>query len=194
MTRVELKHVICWKRCFDFIQNSIQFNRFVIVPVDKASNNIGIVCKFFYIQKLIVKINNSGNFQVSLISKDAIMNNYSSMLKSKYNITNTLPSLPYLFWIPKFHKTPVDFRYITSGRHTVTNVLSKQISICLKHLLNIERTNCKFLHKFDNIKNHYIIDNNKDIIECENLTIVATSKMSRHMISKCCILTFPKTN
>ena len=104
------------------------------------------------------------------------------MLKSKYNITNTLPSLPYLFWIPKFHKTPVDFRYITSGRHTVSNVLSKQVSICLKHLLNIERTNCEFLHKFDNIKNHYIIDNDKDINEfmrksnnCRNSKNVKTS-------------------
>ena len=141
---------------FNNIKNSQDLNeihnRFVIVPGDKASNNIGIVCKFFYIQKLILEINNSGNFQVSPISKDAIINNYFSMLKSKHNITNTLPRLPYLFWIPKFHKTPVDFRYITSGRHTVSNVLSKQVSVCLKHLLNIERTNCKFLHKFDNIK------------------------------------------
>ena len=89
-------------KVFNNIKNSQDLNkihnRFVIVPVDKASNNIGIVCKFFYIQKLILEINNSGNFQVSPVSKNAIMDNYSSMLRSKYNITNTLPSLPYLFW------------------------------------------------------------------------------------------------
>ena len=67
-------------------------------------------------------------------------------------------------WIPKFHKTPIEFRFITSGQNTVINELSKVAGIVLKAMLKLEKTNCKFIHKFDVIKNYYIIEDNKDVI------------------------------
>ena len=36
---------------------------FVITPVDKASHNIGIICKFFYLEKINEEVDNSGNFK-----------------------------------------------------------------------------------------------------------------------------------
>ena len=72
--------------------------------------------------------------------------------------------MPFVYWIPKFHKTPIDFRFITSGRNTVLNELSKVADTGLKAMLKLEKTNCKFIHKFDAIKNFYIIEDNKDII------------------------------
>ena len=39
---------------------------FVIAPIDKASNNVSIVCKKFYIDTLIAEIQNSYTFEPSL--------------------------------------------------------------------------------------------------------------------------------
>ena len=94
---------------------------FVIVPVDKAAKNIGIICKAFYIQILKKEIMESGNFKEASVDVDYIINKYSSFVK-RYNYkTPNNKDLPFVYWIPKFHKTPIDFRFITSGRNTVIN-------------------------------------------------------------------------
>ena len=137
---------------------------FVITPV---SNNIGIICKFFNL-KIIEEeeVDNSGNFKQVSLSEVTRVKYYTALLQNKYNTSDILlPNLPLLYWIPKFHKNPVDFRFITSGRYTAANNLSKHVGVCLKNLLFIEKHHCKALHKFDEIKNYYIIDSNKEIIQ-----------------------------
>ena len=140
-------------------------NQFVIVPVDKASKNIGIVCKLFYLQVLKEEIVSYGNFMHSDKTVKNIVEDYSSRIEEKYNNLSTHLSLPIVCWIPKFHKTLTEFRFITSGRHTVINTLSKKIAIGLQSMLKLEKTQCKFNHKFDGIKNYYIIDSNKEVID-----------------------------
>ena len=85
-----------------------------------------------------------------------IVHDYSSLIKQKYNIISTLPNLPFIYWIPKFHKYPTDFRFITSGRYTVINTISKKIDNALQSMLKLEKTQCNFNHKYDGIKNYYI--------------------------------------
>ena len=107
----------------------------------------------------------SGNFTQSNYTVPDIVSKYSSILKEKHNISFKQSNLPFIYWIPKFHKYPVDFRFITSGKNTVINTLSKFIDICIKHFLDVEGHHCKLVHKFDGIKDYYIIDNNKEVIQ-----------------------------
>lgn len=142
---------------------------FVITPVDKAPKNIGIICKKYYLEILKNEIN-SNNFLTSVENIGTILADYSSLLQSKFNhpLDNVRNKLPFMYWIPKFHKVPIDTRFITSGRNTVINVLSKYIGICLKHLIQIERNQCNLTYKYNNIKNFYIIEDNKEIVEYMN--------------------------
>ena len=137
-------------------------NHFIIVPMDRAPKNIRIICKYFYLQTLNDEIVKSGNFTQSNYTVPDIVSKYSSILKEKHNISFKQPNLTFIYWIPKFHKYPVDFRFITSGKNTVINTLSKFIGICLKHLLDVGH-HCKLVHKFDGIKDYFIIDNNERI-------------------------------
>ena len=139
---------------------------FVITPVDKASKNIGIICKKFYLEVLKKEIE-SANFQTSSNETHAVISDYSKLLKDNYNYNpiHVPTALPFIYWIPKFHKTPVGTRFITSGRDTVISALSKNIGIGLKHMINIEKTNCKIKHKYKQVRHFYIIEDNKEIIE-----------------------------
>ena len=138
---------------------------FVFTPVDKASNNIGIICKYFYLKVLADEILHSGNFQYNNFNKDNIINNYSLLLKSSGSNSNISKDMPFVYWIPKFHKEPIEPRFITSGRHTSANELSKLLGIGLKSLLNAQRTRSKFQHNYDGIRDFYIIDDNKPVIQ-----------------------------
>ena len=88
-------------------------------------------------------------------------------LQDKFNtdITSIPAKLPFIYWIPKFHKSPIGTRFITSGRSTAINILSKKASLGLKHMLNIEKRYCRNKYRFTGHKYCYIIDDNTEVIE-----------------------------
>ena len=63
-------------------------DKYVIVPADKASNNIVFVCKAHYINCLIKELgidsNNSGNptYKRTTFDKDEILQNHKSFMSS----------------------------------------------------------------------------------------------------------------
>ena len=59
---------------------------------------------------------------------------------------------------------PIGFRYITSGRNTCVNSLSKILSICLKSLLEVTKRHSYNIHKFDQVRDYIITDSNKDVL------------------------------
>ena len=108
------KHENNYLKCLSSLHN-----KYVIVPADKASNNIVFVCKSYYFECLIKELginsNTSSNttYKPASFDKDEILANHRSFMTS-LNIPSGKESedLPYLYWIPKLHKTPCKERYI----------------------------------------------------------------------------------
>lgn len=147
---------------------------FVITPVDKASKNIGIICKAHYLRVLKEELL-SFHFVNSNVDSQTVFNNYSDLLKQHYNIDTSLTTkdLPFIYWIPKFHKTPTGTRFITSGKETVINLLSKKITIGLKHMLKIEKNHCQNKFNYTGNRYFYITHDNNELIKYmvnQNLT------------------------
>ena len=105
---------------FDYLKKFQE--HFVITPVDKASKNIGIICKQYYLKVLKEELN-STHFEPSYLDFQTIISNYSQLLRQSYNMdTTSAPNnLPFVYWMPKFHRSPIGTRFITSGRDTVIN-------------------------------------------------------------------------
>ena len=141
-------------------------DHFVITPVDKASKNIGIICKSFYLDILKSELQ-SNHFETSNIEPLTIISNYTQQLQDDYNedVTSIPPKLPFIYWIPKFHKSPIGTRFITSGRNTAINFLSKKVALGLKHMLKIEKNYCKNKYKFTGQRYYYVIEDNIEVIE-----------------------------
>ena len=91
-------------------------NKYVFVPADKAPNNIIIICKRYYIETLIKEL------RLDNCSTPTGNSTYTSCQMSTENIVNTQDTfmkflgtelsgdnkrLPYLYWTPKLHKSPV---------------------------------------------------------------------------------------
>ena len=83
--------------------------RFVVVPADKAPNNIIFICKAYYLQCLMDELNLSAS-----------------------NSTNTTyKRVPSLYWIPKLHTYPNKQRFIAGSSKCST----KKLSILLTAIL-----------------------------------------------------------
>ena len=105
-------------------------DKYVVVPVDKASNNNAFVCKTYYINCLGLN-NNKGNptYTLTTLSKEEVINNHKSVLQSfRIKTASDFPSLPYIYWIPKLHKNPYKQRYIAGSSNCTTKPLSQKLT------------------------------------------------------------------
>ena len=116
--------------------------KFVIVPVDKASNNFAFICKTFYVQRILSEISDNPTYnKVDNHTKEEIIKLNSEMCKTfDLNITVKQNSLPSMYWIPKMHKNPIGARFIVASKNCSTKTLSKVVSKVFKMLFShVER-------------------------------------------------------
>ena len=88
----------------------------MVVPIDKATGNIALICKRFYASVIAKELglgnNNTTDTYNSITntSTDTIINSNINDLRSKFciddvNIVNQC--LPHMYWLPKMHKSPI---------------------------------------------------------------------------------------
>ena len=137
-------------------------NKYVFVPADKAPNNIMIICKRYYIETLIKELgldNSStatGNstYTPCQMSSEDIVNTHDTFMKSfGIELSDNDKRLPYLYWTPKLHKSPVKHPFIAGSSKCNT----KQLSSLLTKILTVIKTG---LEKYCSIKTSHTGVNN----------------------------------
>ena len=156
--------------------------QYVIVPADKASNNIVFVCKTYYIQCLLLELGLSEprkckTYKPITLSKDEILTNHRSVLSS-FNISPSHEDshLPSLYWIPKLHKYPHKQRFIAGSSVCSTKSLSKVLTLILSKIKNGIQTCCDTVYSRSGINQMWILKNSKELLE--NLKSHSLSKVS----------------
>ena len=120
-------------------------NKYVFVPADKAPNNIIIICKRYYIESLIEELaldncsTSTGNstYTSCQMSFEDIVNTHDTFMKSLgIELFGDDKRLPYLYWTPNLHKSPVKHRFIAGSSKCTT----KQLSSLLTKILTVMKT------------------------------------------------------
>jgi hypothetical protein len=154
-------------KCFCSLHNT-----YIIVPADKASNNIVFVCKSYYFECLIKELginnNTSSNatYEPTSLDKDEILANDRSFMTS-LNISSGKESkdLPYLYWIPKLHKTPCKERYIAGSSTCSTKELSIHLTKIMSAVNEEEQKYCETVHSRSGINHMWILKTSKDHLD-----------------------------
>ena len=111
--------------------------KYVLVPIDKATNNITIICKKHYVTVILkdTGILDAGNEAYEKINKnqeEIIQDNLEYNTRLKLSNVSKDKSLPIVYWIPKLHKNPVGSRFIIASKNRSTKVLSKAVTNVFK--------------------------------------------------------------
>ena len=144
--------------------------KFVVVPIDKASNNVALICKRFYIQKLLNEVGVPGNqsptYELSEEDPENIVHN-NALLCEKFGITleERLKALPFMYWLPKMHYNPPRARFIIASSTCSTKPLSKITSSIFKHIFNQVRNFHKKSYFYKNYNRFWVIENSAPVIE-----------------------------
>ena len=112
-------------------------NEYVVVPADKAPNNIICICKKHYVECLIQELGIDGSdgsptYTASTFTKDEIIDNHMLVISSfGISFPKDDCDLPSLYWIPKLHKSPYKQRFIAGS----ANCSKKPLSVLLTSIL-----------------------------------------------------------
>ena len=123
-------------------------DKYVVVPADKAANNVIFVCKKYYVSCLFSELgldDVSGNptYTATTLSKDEIITNHMSVLSSfGLHVDENDSELPRIYWIPKLHKVPYKQRYIAGSFKCSTKPLSKLLTTILTAVKDGIQTYC----------------------------------------------------
>ena len=156
--------------------------KYVMVPIDKASNNIAFVCKRFYALVLMKELGLIGSTtstytKLDQLSPDDVIQQHITELKQKFNITveEDMSTLPDIYWIPNLHKNPVKFRFIIASKHCTTKTLSKNISSIFSLFQKHVETYHKKTHFFSGIKSYWIVQDRGPVLEAVKKSLARKS-------------------
>ena len=96
--------------------------KYVLVPIDKATNNIAMICKKYYITVILKEIGilDAGNKTYEIIYKnqeEVIQGNLEYNTHLKLSDGSKDKSLPIMYWIPKLHKNLVGSQFIITSKN-----------------------------------------------------------------------------
>ena len=114
---------------------------FVLVPADKAANNVLVVCKKYYIETLMkelgistTSISPNSTYIPSTDSFDEILKSHCKFIESVGSeMSEENKNLPHLYWTPKLHKVPFKHHFIAGSNKCTT----KDLSCLLNKVLTI---------------------------------------------------------
>ena len=149
-------------------------NKYVIVPIDKATGNIAFVCKRFYasviVDELGLRDQTSTSTYKSVIDKTSneITKKHVKFLKDKFGLLDHPAEntrLPNIYWLPKMHKNPIKFRFIIAAPDCSIKPLSKAVAAVFRLLQSqIESYSLKSKF-FSGVNTFWVIQNNRSITQ-----------------------------
>ena len=160
-------------------------SKFVVVPIDKASNNVAIVCKRFYITSILDELGIPGNSSSTyeLIDKPALSIIEDNHHLVQYILGSKLDekslSLPQIYWMPKMHYSPCRKRFIIASAHCSTKPLSKIISKIFRHIFNQIHNYHEKCTFYKNYNKFWVIQNSSPLLK--NLDEINLKKNAREI-------------
>ena len=146
-------------------------DKYVIVPTDKAANNIVFVCKRYYYECLLSELGYKDNNQKSaytptnLNKKEVIDNHTTALMSFGLEIKEQNSELPLLYWIPKLHKRPYKQRFIAGSSKCSTKPLSALLTTLLGKIKDNLHSYCDTIYERSGMNQMWILKNSKELLE-----------------------------
>ena len=158
------KHVLKNRVHLDYL-NKLHEN-YVIVPADKAANNVIVVCKKYYLDVVLKELESTNTYQevhsdcISVVSR-----HLKYMVQNYIFVQEQQEHLPSFYWLPKLHKNPYGARFIAASNKCTTKQLSSLLTSCFKTILIHYKQYCSGIYKNTGVNCFWIIDNSMEVLD-----------------------------
>ena len=143
-------------------------NEYVLVPADKASNNIIIVCKKYYTEVIRKELDGkSGKASTYVHCRDSVdqivQKHLAYMQITKVKVAEDMKRLPGFYWMPKLHKNPYGHPFIAASASCTTKPLSKLLTHCLRLILKHYKEYWKGIERRTGVNCFWVINNSIEV-------------------------------
>ena len=158
------------KSSFRHLKQGIQeFHRkYVLVPADKAANNVVVVCRLHYVNTLKQELD--GTCTRAYLETDtdevSVVNAHLNDLPVKFSVcvNEGQDKLPTMYWLPKLHKRPYKARFIANSSSCTTTELSKLLTSCLTAIKSHVIRYCETVYETSNKNWFWSIKNSGEVL------------------------------
>ena len=156
----------------DVVEYLTQLHKnYVLVPIDKAGNNIAIVCKIYYVEVILKEIGQIGTgnstYEKTTKNRDEIVE--ENMMYSKQHlgleVEYSEKDVPIMYWIPKMHKDPPGARFIIASKQCSTKKISKAVSSTFKLIYNQIENFHKKAKFLSNYNKFWVLQNTEPVLD-----------------------------
>ena len=133
-TKVKFKQVLRDRAHLGYLK-AFQ-DKYVLVPADKAGNNVIIICKQYYrevvCKELELKPGKPLTYQQCTLSSGDIVGKHLDYMRAQgIKVPSVMHKLPSFYWLPKLHKNPYGNRFTAASNACTTKPLSGLFTACL---------------------------------------------------------------
>ena len=156
------------KSSFRHLKQGIQeFHRkYVLVPADKAANNVVVVCRLYYVNTLKQELDGTRAYLETDTDEVSVVNAHLNDLPVKFSVcvNEGQDKLPTMYWLPKLHKRPYKARFIANSSSCTTTELSKLLSSCLTAIKFHVIRYCETVYETSNKNWFWSIKNSGEVL------------------------------
>ena len=112
--------------------------KYVLVPADKAANNVVAVWRLHYIDTLKQELSGTKAYEQTSEKEKSVINNHTFHNATRFvvSVNEDQKGLSTFYWLPKLHKQPYKARFIANSSSCRTTELSKLLTSCLSTIKN----------------------------------------------------------
>ena len=144
---------------------------YVLVPADKAANNVIIVSKTYYIDTLVkelrinnVNINNQTYIPIDDSFETTVKSHNQFITSGGLEMSDEDQNLPYLYWTPKLHKSPYKQMFIAGSSKCTTKDLSCFLTKVLSTIKDVLVRYCNTKTSRSGVNNMWILKNSTSLL------------------------------
>ena len=143
-------------------------SKYVLVPADKASGNVIVVCKKHYLE-VLEEVNATTTYEHFAENYSKLVNEHLKfMTASRIVVQPDCRCLLQFYWLPKIHKKPYGARFIAASKTCTTKPLSKLLTSGLKLITNHFREYCNGIFCRTGVNCFWVIDNSQQVLSTLN--------------------------
>ena len=156
------------KSSFRHLKQGIQefHGKYVLVPADKAANNVVVVCRLHYVNTLKQELDGTRAYLETDTDEMSVVNAHLNDLPVKFSVcvNEGQDKLPTMYWLPKLHKRPYKARFIANSSSCTTTELSKLLTSCLTAIKSHVIRYCETVYETSNKNWFWSIKNSGEVL------------------------------
>ena len=144
--------------------------KFVLVPIDKAANNIAVICKKHYVAVMVKELGKlekrSETYEEIEDRQEEVAERLAKEMKKEFGITVEKEEkvMSMMYWSPKMHKNPSGARFIIASKRCVT----KKLARCGTKIFKVFQDMVEKYHMkarfYSGVKTFWVIQNNVPVL------------------------------